>query len=205
MRQDSYALQATVTEDHIRHARWASWHKPDDDRADAIVTAIRDAGVSDVKMETYSNLIPPNHNWAIWLNGVRYAMSHTLRRYYSYFIIEGGSRTDPAVIHFSDVSHTADVRILPPDNRPAWEKAGMSYSAWREQQIGGESRAVDTVVETTAYIPEVAASETHQGSLGKGITQQGRGCIYSPVLQPTGDIQRCKHKRMRSMKSLGCL
>ena len=157
MRQDSYALQATVTEDHIRHARWASWHKPDDDRADAIVTAIREAGVSDVKMETYSNLIPPNHNWAIWLNGVRYAMSHTLRRYYSYFIIEG------------------------------------------------ESRAVDTVVATTAYIPEVAASETHQGSLGEGITQQGRGCIYSPVLQPTGDIQRCKHKRMRSMKSLGCL
>ena len=138
MRQDSYALQATVTEDHIRHARWASWHNPDDDRADAIVTAIRDAGVSDVKMETYSNLIPPNHNWAIWLNGVRYAMSHTLRRYYSYFIIEGGSRTEPAVIQFSDVSHTVDVRILPPDNRPAWEKAGMSYSAWREQQIGGK-------------------------------------------------------------------
>ena len=78
MRQDSYALQVTVTEEHIRHARWASWHKTDDDRADAIVTAIRDAGVSDVKMETYSNLIPPNHNWAIWLNGVRYAMSHNL-------------------------------------------------------------------------------------------------------------------------------
>ena len=140
MRQDSYALQAHVTEDHIRHARWASWHRPDDDRADAIVTAIRDAGVADVKIEIYSNQIPPNHNWAIWINGVRYAMTHAMRSYYSYFIIESGDRTKPAVIQFSDLSERVDVRILPPDNRPEWEKRGLTYAQWHEKQIGDKPK-----------------------------------------------------------------
>ena len=136
-RQDSYTITATVTENHIKHARWASWHKPNDDRADAIVAAIQDAGVDDVKVEIHLNLYPPNHDWAIWISGRRYAMTHAMRTYYDYFRIESGSRTEPAVIQFSDVSNTADVRILPPDDRSEWEKLGMSYQQYYEK-IGGK-------------------------------------------------------------------
>ena len=102
MKQDRPALEAEVTEDHIYHARWASWHRPDDDRRDPIVTAIRDAGVDDVKIEIHLNLIPPNHNWGILLNGKRYAMTHAMRWYYDDFRIHNGDRNKPAVIQFCD-------------------------------------------------------------------------------------------------------
>lgn len=137
MSKKCYTFEATVTEDHIRHASWASWHRPDDDRADAIVTAIRDAGIDDVKIEIHLNLIPPNHDWAIWINGKRYAMTYHMRSYYDYFRIEHGKRTEPAVIQFSDVDDTVDVRILPPDNRPEWEKRGLSYHQYREEVLLG--------------------------------------------------------------------
>ena len=130
-------IEAMVSENHISHARWASWHRPDDDRRDAIETAIRDAGVDDVKIEIHLNLIPPNHNWGIWINGKRYAMTHAMRTYYDYFRIESGSRTEPAVITFDDRRMTADVRILPPDNRPEWEKRGMTYRQYHEQVVLG--------------------------------------------------------------------
>ena len=60
-------------------------------------------------------------------------MSHALRRYYDYFRIENGHRTEPAVIQFSDTNNTVDVRILPPDNRTPWEKEGMSREAWMDK------------------------------------------------------------------------
>ena len=58
-------------------------------------------------------------------------MTHAMRTYYDYFRIEHGSRTEPAVITFDDDGMTADVRILPPDNRPHWAKAGFATrEAW---------------------------------------------------------------------------
>ena len=137
MKQDRPALEAEVTEDHIYHARWASWHRPDHDRRDPIVAAIRDAGVFDVKIEIHLNLIPPNHNWGILLNGKRYAMTDARRWYYDDFRIHNGDRNKPAVIQFCDESGMVDVRILPPDNRPEWEKRGMSYQQYHEQVVLG--------------------------------------------------------------------
>ena len=130
-------LEAMVTEDHIHHAKWASWHSPDDDRRDAIETAIRDAGVDDVKIEIHLNLLPPNNDWGIWIHGKRYAMTHAMRTYYDYFRIESGSRTDPAVITFDDRRMTVGVCILPPDNRPERIKRGMSPKQYHEQVILG--------------------------------------------------------------------
>lgn len=129
-----YTLEAEVTEDHIYHARWASWHRPDDARIDPIVTAIRDAGVDDVKVEFHVNLLPPNHNWGIWLNGKRYQMTYAMLHYYDDYRIHSGDRNEPAVIQFG-IDGTVDVRILPPDNRPAWEKEGLTYMQWHERNI----------------------------------------------------------------------
>ena len=126
-------IQAMVTEDHIYHAKWASWHSPDDDRRDAIETAIRDAGIEDVKIEIHLNLLPPNHDWGIWLNGKRYAMSIALVRYYDDFRIHNGDRTDNALITLDTDTMTASVQVLPPDNRPEWEKKGMTYNEYREK------------------------------------------------------------------------
>ena len=135
MKQDRYTLEAEVTESHIYHARWASWHRPDDERRDPIGTAIRDAGVDDVKIEIHLNLLPPNHDWGIWINGRRYAMTHAMLHYYDDYRIHNGDRNKPAVIQFCDESGTVDVRILPPDNRPAWEKEGLTYMQWHERNL----------------------------------------------------------------------
>ena len=100
-----------VTADHIYHAKWASWHRPDDPRRDAIITAIQDAGIEDVKIEIHLNLIPPNHDWAIELNGRRYAMTRAMLRYYDDLRIEQGHRTKPAELIFDDEAMTVDVRV----------------------------------------------------------------------------------------------
>jgi len=132
-------LKVTVTENHIHHAKWASWHRPDDDRRDAIIAAFQDAGIDDVKLEIHLNLIPPNHQWGIWINGKRYAMTIALVRYYDDFRIHNGHRTDNAIITLDPDTMTADVRLLPPDTRPEWEKRGMTYHEYREKVVlGGE-------------------------------------------------------------------
>ena len=100
-----------ITDDHIYHAKWASWHRPDDDRRDAIIAAFQDAGIDDVQIEIHLNLLPPNHKWGIWINGKRYAMTPSLVRYYDDFRIEDGHRTKPAVITLDDETMTADIRI----------------------------------------------------------------------------------------------
>ena len=130
-------LEAMVTEDHIHHAKWASWHSPDDDRRDAIETAIRDAGVDDVKIEIHLNLLPPNHDWGIWIHGKRYAMTHAMRFYYDDFRIHAGDRTDNALITFDSDTMTCDVQVLAPDNRPEWIKRGMTPKQYHEQVILG--------------------------------------------------------------------
>lgn len=132
-----YTLEAEVTENHIHHAKWASWHKPDDERRDPIVTAIRDAGGEDVRVEFHVNLIPPNHNWAIWLNGKRYQMTYAMLHYYDDYRIHNGDRNERAMIQFCDDSMTVDVLRLPPDNRPEWEKRGMTYHEYREKVVLG--------------------------------------------------------------------
>ena len=147
-------MKIKVTEDHISYARWAGWHSPDAERRDAIVTAIRDAGVDDVQMETYWNLIPPNHDWAIWIGDNRYAMTYEMRDYYSCFLIENGSRTEPAVIQFLEVSNTVDVSILPTDSRNPWVKAGMSYMTWHEKQIGGKVEPLTPLWQQQHTFPE---------------------------------------------------
>ena len=126
-------IEIKVTEDHIRHAKWAAWHRPSDPRRDAIETAIKDAGFDAVRIEYHINLIPPNHDWAIHLRGTRYRMTTSMRCYYDDFRIEHGHRTEEAIIRFCPESATVDVAILPPDTRTEWEKAGMSYTTWMDQ------------------------------------------------------------------------
>jgi len=104
-------LKIQVTEDHIYHAKWASSFCPNDPRRDAIITAIQDAGIDEVKVEIHLNHLPPRHDWAIELNGKRYAMTHGMVRYYDDFRIEQGHRTKPAELIFDDEAMTVDVRV----------------------------------------------------------------------------------------------
>ena len=133
-RQDDYCLKVNVTEDHIYYGRWASSFRPDDPRQNAIVAAIQDAGVDNVKLEIYLNQIPPRHDWGIFLNGKRYAMTYAMRSFYDDFRIHHGHRTEPAILLFSDVSNTVDVRIVI-DNRTPWEKEGLTYMQWHEKNL----------------------------------------------------------------------
>ena len=92
--------------------------------------------MDDVKIEIHLNLLPPNHDWGIWLNGKRYQMTYAMLHYYDDYRIHNGDRNEPALIQFCDESMTVDVRILlPPDNRPAWEKEGLTYMQWHKRNI----------------------------------------------------------------------
>ena len=85
----------------------------DREQPNPVRLAMQDAGYDNdrIKFEMYSNLIPPNHDWGLWIDGQRYAMSHELRRYISYWYIEDGGRTKPAELLIDDEQMTADIRI----------------------------------------------------------------------------------------------
>ena len=85
----------------------------DREQPDPIRLAMADAGHTPnrVKLEMYTNLLPPNHDWALWIDGIRYAMSHELRRWISYWYIEDGHRTKPAELLINDETMTADIRV----------------------------------------------------------------------------------------------
>ena len=86
---------------------------PDRDQPNPIRLAMADAGYASdrVKLEMYSNLLPQNHDWGLWIDGQRYAMSHELRRWISYWYIEDGHRTKPAELLIDSETMTADIRV----------------------------------------------------------------------------------------------
>ena len=104
----------------------------DPDQPNPIRLAMQDAGYDNdrIKLEMYSNILPPNHDWGLWIDGQRYGMSHELRRWLSYWYIEHGDRTKPAELLIDDETMTADIRI----------KRYVSYArqlGYRKINLGG--------------------------------------------------------------------
>lgn len=109
---------------------------------DPLTEVLNEAGFSDVHIESYWNLIPPNHDWAVWINGDRYAMSHSLRNYFSYWAIEEGSRTRFAELLLDEKNKTADIAIIRiSKSTPIWEKHGTTFEDWQAARKRDAERA----------------------------------------------------------------
>ena len=117
----------------------------DKTQPDPITLALKDEGFDDIQIESHWNLIPPNHDWAVWINGKRYAMTYDLRRYYGDWAIHDGSRTRYAKLLIDTQHHTADIRIPPrTKNAPFWVRHGITEKDWIAMKRRNEERAAES-------------------------------------------------------------
>ena len=117
----------------------------DKTQPDPITLALKDEGFDDVQVESHWNLIPPNHDWAVWINGKRFAMTYDLRRYYGDWAIHDGSRTRYAELRINEANETADIFVpLRTKNAPFWVRHGITEKEWYAARKENERRAAES-------------------------------------------------------------
>ena len=94
--------------------------------------ALEDNGFENIEVEVYFNIIPPNHDWGLWINGTRYTMSHGLRDYIGNWYIEHGSRNKPAELLIDHKALTADIQNFRPliSRKQCPNLAKVEYNLW---------------------------------------------------------------------------
>lgn len=124
---------------------------------DPITLALKDEGFDDIQIESHWNLIPPNHDWAVWINGKRFSMTYDLRRYYGDWAIHDGSRTRYAELRINKANGTADIFApLRTKNAPFWVRHGITEKEWYAARKENERRAAES--RRNGYRPTSPAS-----------------------------------------------